>query len=295
MPDYGTATEAKINEVMHACNRYGGDSIVALSGVPGTGKSFIAGVAAQRLATNPLMVREIQFHPTFSYEEFIEGYRASAQGGFRIEKGLFLEWNDFAMEDEKNVYVLLIEELTRANLAAVLGELMTYIEHRGRTFTSLYSRRPVKVAERLIVLATFNPRDRSALELDDAIIRRLRIIPCPPDVDQLEEMARPKNLPKAVLAQLKKVFTECQSKFSPDYNSLMPFGHGIFSDIRAETPDLNDLWRQRIEPLLKPPARQAHPFYELIADNYPWKDAATKVEPAALPVARGEAPEGEGA
>ena len=277
MPTYGNATESKILEVMNACTRYGGDSIIALSGVPGTGKSFIAGVAAQRLATTPLMVREIQFHPTFSYEEFIEGYRASAQGGFRIEKGLFLEWNDRALEDKDNKYVLLIEELTRANLPAVLGELMTYIEHRGRTFTSLYSRRPIKVAERLVVLATFNPRDRSALELDDALVRRLRIIPCPPDTDQLEEMPKLKELPKAVLSQLKNIFQKCQEKFTEDYNSLMPFGHGIFADVRAEIPDLTDLWRQRIEPLLKPAGRQPHPFFELIADSYPWKNVPSPV------------------
>ena len=287
---YGAATEAKIAEVVSACTRYGGDSIIALSGVPGTGKSFVAGVAAQRLATTPLMVREIQFHPTFSYEEFIEGYRASAQGGFRIEKGLFLEWNDQAIEDKDNNYVLLIEELTRANLPAVLGELMTYIEHRGRTFTSLYSRRPVKIAERLIILATFNPRDRSALELDDAIVRRLRIIPCPPDTGQLAEMPKLQGLSKSIIAQMKKIFDVCQDKFRDEYSSLMPFGHGIFADIRADRPDLGDLWRQRIEPLLKPPGRQPHPFYELIADHYPWKDAP----PAAIQSATSDpAVEGE--
>lgn len=289
MPTYGPSTERKINEVIDACKRYGGDSIIALSGVPGTGKSFVAGVASQRLATNPLMVREIQFHPTFSYEEFIEGYRASAQGGFRIEKGLFLEWNDQALEDSTNTYVLLIEELTRANLPAVLGELMTYVEHRGRPFTSLYSRRPIKVAERLIMLATFNPRDRSALELDDAIVRRLRVIACPPDTGQLMEMPKLKPLESAVKAKLKMIFDVCQEKFRDEYNSLMPFGHGIFADVRAEDPDLCDLWRQRIEPMLRPPGRQPHPFYELIADNYPWKgDASSEAgQPLPQPVAPG--------
>jgi len=269
--NYGDATEAKILEVISACQRYGGGSIIALSGVPGTGKSFVANIAAQRLATDPLMVREIQFHPTFAYEEFVEGYRANAAGGFSIEKGLFLEWNDQALEDGGNTYVLLIEELTRANMPAVLGELMTYVEYRDRAFRSPYSRRPVKVAKNLVILATFNPRDRSALELDEALVRRLRILPCPPDTNQLGEMLDGRGLGASVLGAIKAVFHTCQQEFKDEYEPLMPFGHGMFADIRQECPDLYQLWKHRIEPLLRPPGRQPHPFMEVIAAKYPWK------------------------
>lgn len=270
--DYGPATEAKIAEVISACERYGSNSIIALSGVPGTGKSFVANIAAQRVATGPLMVREIQFHPTFSYEEFIEGYRANAAGGFSVEKGLFLEWNDQALDDPENRYVLLVEELTRANMPAVLGELMTYIEYRHRVFRSPYSRRPIKVATNLVVVATFNPRDRSALELDEALVRRLRILPFPPDTDQLLEMLDGRGLTQTILDRIKSVFDACREQFGDDYEALMPFGHGMFSDVRAESPDLYELWKQRIEPLLKPPGRQPHPFMDAIVEKYPWKD-----------------------
>jgi 5-methylcytosine-specific restriction protein B len=269
--NYGTATEAKIAEVMSACTRYGARSIIALSGVPGTGKSFVANIAAQRLATDPLMVREIQFHPTFSYEEFIEGYRANSTGGFSVEKGLFMEWNDLALEDKGHKYVLLIEELTRANMPAVLGELMTYIEYRDRAFRSPYSRRPVKIADNLIILATFNPRDRSALELDEALVRRLRILPFPPDIAQLREMLTGRGLPASVLSGLEDIFNSCKSEFGEDYEALMPFGHGMFSDVRQEQPDMYQLWHHRIHPLLHPPGRQPHPFMESIAEKYPWR------------------------
>lgn len=269
--NYGEATEAKIGEVISACKRYGSNSIIALSGVPGTGKSFVANIAAQRLATDPLMVREIQFHPTFSYEEFIEGYRANATGGFSVEKGLFLEWSDQALEDGDHTYVLLIEELTRANMPAVLGELMTYIEYRDRTFRSPYSRRPVKVAGNLVIIATFNPRDRSALELDEALVRRLRILPFPPDTKQLREMLSGRGLVAPVLAGIEEIFKACAQEFKDDYGAMMPFGHGMFSDIRQECPDLYQLWYHRIEPLLHPPGRQPHPFMESIAEKYPWR------------------------
>ena len=144
MPEnYGPVTEAKIEQVIRTCERYGNRSIIALSGVPGTGKSFVAKIAAQRIASDPLLVREIQFHPTYSYEEFIEGYRADPGGGFKLKKGVFLEWNYRADNDPDNTYVLLIEELSRANLPSVLGELMTYVEYRDRDFYTLYGDAPV--------------------------------------------------------------------------------------------------------------------------------------------------------
>src|SRR4051812_20920291 len=98
MTDYGTATEGKITEVVAACKRHGGTSIIALAGVPGTGKSFIAAIVAQRVAKDPLLVRTLQFHPSFSYEEFIEGMRLDNKGGVEVKPGIFLEWNQLALD-----------------------------------------------------------------------------------------------------------------------------------------------------------------------------------------------------
>jgi 5-methylcytosine-specific restriction protein B len=268
--NYGAATEAKVEEVMDACRSYGSNSIIALAGVPGTGKSFIANIAAQRLATDPLMVREIQFHPSYSYEEFIEGYRATPQGGFSPDLGVFLEWNELARADSPKTYVLLVEELTRANLPSVLGELLTYIEHRDRPFFTMYTRRAVQLAPNLTILATYNPRDRSALELDEAILRRMRIIHCPPDMDQLREMLTASSLPPMAIDRLRAMFDACSK--SDDYETLMPFGHGMFAGVTKEKPELNRLWTQRILPMIRRPLLQPHPFADTITDNYPWSD-----------------------
>jgi len=199
MTHYGEKTEARIAEVVSACERYGAGSIVALAGVPGTGKSFIGSIAAQRFTDEPLLVREIQFHQSFSYEEFVEGMRIDQSGGVAVVPGAFLEWNERASDDPKNKYVLLIEEFTRANIAAVLGELLTFVEHRDRHFMTVYSRRPVKVAENLTILATYNPTDRTAIDLDNALIRRLRIIRFPPCVEQLSEMLEGRGLSTAAV------------------------------------------------------------------------------------------------
>jgi 5-methylcytosine-specific restriction endonuclease McrBC GTP-binding regulatory subunit McrB len=269
--NYGPATEKAIQEVADACEKHGNRAIVALSGVPGTGKSFIASIAAQRFANEPLLVREIQFHQSFSYEEFIEGLRIDDTSGVTVMPGVFLDWNQRALDDPKGRYVLLIEEFTRANLAAVLGELMTYLEHRDRPFVSMYSRKPVFVAKNLTLLATFNPTDRTAIDLDSALIRRLRIIRFSPSTDQLKEMLAGRSIGNNVVAKLQQLFDECQRLFSNDYNNLMPFGHGIFADIQNESPDLFHLWQQRIEHLLRRPLIEPHPFTEAIENLYPWR------------------------
>lgn len=291
MTSYGTVTERKIAEVVATCKRSGKSSIIALAGVPGTGKSFVASIAAQRFTNEPLLVREIQFHQSFSYEEFIEGLRFDGTSGVVVVPGIFLEWNQRAIEDPDRHYVLLIEELTRANLPAVLGELMTYLEHRDRPFLTIYSRQPVKIADNLTLLATYNPTDRSAIELDSALIRRLRIIGFPPDVDQLSEMLSATTLNQGVIQKLKNLFEACRAQFGEQFESLMPFGHGIFADVRDEVPDLYRLWVERIEHLLRRPLIEPHPFTDVIEKNYPWRNSAYSVPtPAPAPTALATAP-----
>jgi 5-methylcytosine-specific restriction protein B len=270
--NYGAATEKAISEVVDACERYGNQSIVAISGVPGTGKSFIASIAAQRFANEPLLVREIQFHQSFSYEEFIEGLRIDDTAGVSVTPGVFLDWNQQALDDPSRRYVLLIEEFTRANLAAVLGELMTYLEHRERAFISVYSRKAVFVAKNLTILTTFNPRDRTAIDLDDALIRHLRIIRFPPSPDQLQEMLKGSTLSPKVIEMLQDLFNKCKNRFPDEYEHLMPFGHGVFAGVNAERPELFHLWRQRIEHLLRRPLIEPHPFTEAIEQLYPWRN-----------------------
>ncbi|MBF0170818.1 MAG: AAA family ATPase [Nitrospinae bacterium] len=272
MNNYGAATEAKINEVVEACGRYGSRSVIALAGVPGTGKSYVASIAAQRFTNEPLLVREIQFHQSFSYEEFVEGLRIDDRRGVNAVPGIFLEWNERARSDPGQRYVLLIEELTRANLPSVLGELMTYLEHRDRPFWTMYSRKPVHIAPNLTVLATYNPTDRSAVDLDAAIIRRLRIIRFPPSVEQLAEMLAGGNLGRKTVEAIQNVFRVCEDIFADEYMHLMPFGHGIFADVVDERPDLHRLWAERIEPLLRRPLLEPHPFTDVIREHYPWRD-----------------------
>lgn len=268
---YGNHTDEKIKEVVKACEMWGKTSIVALAGVPGTGKSYIGSIAAQEYAKEPTRVRELQFHQSFSYEEFVEGLRLG-EGGAVVERpGMFLEWNQQAWDDPNNQYVLFIEEFTRGNVSAILGEILTAIEYRDRPFTLLYSRAPLKVAPNLVILCTYNPTDRSALDLDQALIRRMRIISFPPDAQQLAEMLAEK-LPPKVITALQKVFETCRETYSETYETQMPFGHGIFAGVKQESPDLHVLWHDTIRHLLYRPMLEPHPFSDTIRNAYPWRD-----------------------
>lgn len=270
----GPATEARVQQVVDTCKRYGSTSIIALAGAPATGKSYAAVIAAQRVADEPTRVKEIQFHQSFTYEEFVEGLRIDASGAVQPTPGVFLSWNEDAQADSEtgNSYVLLIEELTRANISSVLGELLTYVEHRDREFETLFSRSRIRVAKNLVILATFNPVDRSALSIDDALLRRLRVIDFEPDLAQLSEMLSgpDRSLPSHVISALQSLFSACKVNHPDDYDALMPFGHGIFAEVFGEA-DLYDLWHQRIKRILRRPLLDPHPFAEVIEEGYPWR------------------------
>jgi 5-methylcytosine-specific restriction endonuclease McrBC GTP-binding regulatory subunit McrB len=270
----GASSQAKVDEVVLAMNRYGSRNIVALSGVAGTGKTYIGLAAAQHFAGHPLFVRQIQFHQAYAYEDFVEGLRPNSNGGFDPRTGIFSEWNDFALRDSGNKYVLLIEEFTRANIGAVLGELLTYIEYRDRTFETPLSRVRTHVAPNLCLLVTMNPRDQSALELDDAMIRRMRLIDFSPSTDALREMLGQTFVEgpdkPATIESLVKLFDECKRQFPKTYDFDMPFGHAVFYGVTSVN-DLRTLWHEQLRYTLRKPRGVDHAFATVIEGLYPWR------------------------
>lgn len=252
----------QIEQVVASARKYGRHSVIALAGVPGTGKSYIAEKAALRITGHLLFVKTVQFHPGFTYEDFVEGFRP-VPGGFSLKDGLLLEINEQALRDPQNTYVLLIEELTRANISAVLGELLTYVEYRERSFT-LPSGRQLQLAENLVFLATYNPTDRSALELDDAIIRRLRIISIPPSAAALSGLL-PKTTPAQVAFanSLTTHFSNLCATYSEDGATPLPFGHAVFRNLESYD-ELKILWNEQLKYILRRPSLPPHPLADEI-------------------------------
>jgi hypothetical protein len=251
-----------LQKAIETCNKYYRNSFIIFAGVPATGKSRLAKqVALELVQQDRERLREIQFHESYSYEDFVEGYVPTENGGFKLKPKIFRDINELALKDPNRTYVLLIEEFSRAKLTNVLGELLTYVEHRGRRFMYPLSGEESEVAENLIILGTMNPFDRSVLEMDDALIRRIRRINVPPDEEQLKTMLQGK-ITDTLLEELVQSFKAIKD--------VTPFGHGVFVDIRSEE-DLYELWEQRLINLLVNPSGYKHPAYETVIANYRWR------------------------
>ncbi|MEJ5228916.1 MAG: AAA family ATPase [Pseudothermotoga sp.] len=149
---------------------------VILQGPPGVGKTFIAKRLVYSImeSKDEERVMMIQFHQSYSYEDFIEGFRPSTNGGFEIRKGPFYKFCKQAEEDRDHEYFFIIDEINRGNISKIFGELFMLIENdkRGIQLPLLYSGELFSVPSNVYIIGTMNTADRSLALLDYALRRR---------------------------------------------------------------------------------------------------------------------------
>ena len=164
-----------------------------LQGPPGTGKTWLAKKLAYALIgqKDEDKVRQVQFHPNLSYEDFVRGFRPQSDGKLGLVDGPFLELSEVARQDSSGTYVMVIEEINRGNPASIFGELLTLLEADKRTpdnaLTLAYQHdagKPFHIPPNLYVIGTMNLADRSLALVDFALRRRFAFFDLEPALNE---------------------------------------------------------------------------------------------------------------
>jgi 5-methylcytosine-specific restriction protein B len=218
---------------------------VILSGPPGTGKSYFAERIAHTIADDPSAVRVVQFHASYQYEDFMQGFAPADDGtGFELQNKVFPLVCKQASENDKTTHVILIDEISRCDVARVFGEALTYLEpdKRGRKF-QLASGRTLSVPPNLVILATMNPWDKGVDELDVALERRFAQIDMPPDPDALREILAGKKADPAFVERVVTFFKAVQAM----EDEMVHLGHAYFNNC-VDEESARRAWKFRLLP-----------------------------------------------
>jgi hypothetical protein len=218
-------------------------------GPPGTGKTFIAERLAKHLVSGANGFQElIQFHPSYGYEDFLQGLRPKAREGggldYPMVPGRFFEFCKKAGE-KSGKCVLIIDEINRANLSRVFGELMYLLEYRDQE-VPLAGGGSLKIPKNVRIIGTMNTADRSIALVDYALRRRFAFLALYPNYDIFEQYHQNKEtgFPSSKLVSILRQLN--QDIGDPHYE----IGISFFLRVDLEE-QVEDIWRMEIEPYLE--------------------------------------------
>ena len=223
-------------------------------GPPGTGKTFLAQRLAEHLTSEGGALEIVQFHPSYSYEDFFEGYRPAQTSDttgvtYELTPGPLRRIAEAATQDPQHPYVLVIDEINRGNLPKIFGELLFLLEYRDAQIPLQYSpESQFGLPENLYVIGTMNTADRSIALVDAALRRRFYFVPFMPTEapvrDVLATWLGDKGLddrPARLLAALNERIANEEIAIGPSY----------FMTPDRTPPDLGRIWKHAILPVLE--------------------------------------------
>lgn len=242
-----------------------------LTGPSGTGKTFLAHHLAQHLTGGTDGFWElIQFHPAYAYEDFVQGLRPAPQIGddatnigprFVMQPGRFLEFCGRATLVEGPA-VLIIDEINRANLARVFGELMYLLEYRDEEAILAGNGQPFRIPQNVMLLGTMNCADRSIGQIDHALRRRFAFVELQPDYDLIRRYHNRLQSSFPLDALIHEIKSINQAIGQPE--QFLGITYFLRPALEIELPDI---WQTEIAPALR------ERFYDRpeLAEQFCWE------------------------